>query len=86
MEGMNSYNRHSKKPQILPVDKICGLVIIKVIEQLAFATVGSLRVLLFERKPSSRCEVAFFHAIVYLRNERMAMISMPKVSMSINDS
>jgi hypothetical protein len=42
----------------------------------------------FEGKPSSRREAAFFHAIVsvYLRNERMAMISMPKVSMSINDS
>lgn len=40
----------------------------------------------FEKKPYSRREAAFFHAIVYLRNERMAMISMPKVSIHMIDS
>ena len=80
--------QHDEKNHgILPVDKIRGLVIIKVIEQLTFEAVGSLRYLtsLKESRPAAALS-GFFHIIVYLRNERMATMSMPNVSIHINDS
>ena len=64
-----------KKHGILPVDKIRGLVIIKVIEQLTFEAVGSLRYLISLKESRLAAALSgFFHIIVYLRNERMATI------------
>ena len=84
--SLKNWNPAYKKSRVLSVDKIRDSSIIKIIEQLTFETVGFLQLNKIEKKPSSRCVGGFFRTIVYLRNDRIATMSMPNVSMSINDS